>query len=99
MSWAPTTTPPTLMGVVGNGLGNGFWMYDQIQPAMLRKMTRSPMQTITIERIGLFSTGRMITRSTSTPPTNDSARVAKKATQYGIPALIIVHARYVLNIA
>ena len=62
-------------------------------------MTRSPIQTITMVRIGALSTGRMITRSSSTPPTNEITSVPKNAHQYGTPALISVHAMYVLNIA
>ena len=44
--------------------------------------------TITIDRIGAFSTGRITTRSMTTPPTNAIARVDRNATQYGSPALI-----------
>ena len=51
------------------------------------------MQTITMVRTGAFSTGRMTTRSMTRPPMNERTSVAKNATQYGSPALIIVHAR------
>ena len=27
-SWAPKTTVPIRIGASGNGLGNGFWMYE-----------------------------------------------------------------------
>ena len=57
------------------------------------------MHTMTMVRMGLFSTGRITTRSISTPPTNEITRVPKNAHQYGTPALSSVHARYVLNIA
>jgi len=51
------------------------------------------MQTMTIVSRGARSTGRMTTRSIRSPPTNATVSVAKNATQYGSPALIIVHAR------
>jgi len=57
------------------------------------------MHTITMVRIGLPSTGRITTRSIRTPPMKDTTSVPKNATQYGSPAFIIVHARYVENIA
>ena len=51
-------------------------------------MTSKPMKTITTESTGAFSTGRMITRWISTPPTKAMITVRKKATQYGSPAWI-----------
>ena len=45
---------------------------------------------MTIDRIGAFSTGRITTRSITTPPTNATARVDTNATQYGNPALMNV---------
>ena len=72
---------PTRRGSRGNGLGKGFCRYVQIQPATLLQITSRPRVTITMVRMGLFSTGRMITRWMTTPPTNAIARVAMKATQ------------------
>ena len=39
------------------------------------------MVTITMVRMGAFSTGRITIRSMSTPPTKAMTRVAKKAAQ------------------
>ncbi len=44
-------------------------------------MTRSPMKTITAANTGAFSTGRMISRSITTPPAKEAAIVMKKAAQ------------------
>jgi hypothetical protein len=62
-------------------------------------MTSSPSVTMTIDRIGAFSTGRISTRSMTTPPTNAIPRVEMNATQYGRPALISDQQMYVANIA
>ena len=51
-------------------------------------MTSRPMKTMTTDRIGAFSTGRMMTRSISTPPTKAIATVSRNAAQYGTPAWI-----------
>jgi hypothetical protein len=48
---------------------------------MLLQMTSRPRVTITMVRMGLFSTGRMITRWMTTPPTKAMTRVARKAPQ------------------
>ena len=50
------------------------------------------MNTMMMVRIGLCSTGRITTRSRTTPPTKEIATVRKKANQYGMPALIMVQA-------
>ena len=44
-------------------------------------MTSRPMKTITTDRTGAFSTGRITTRSISTPPHEGDATVTKKAPQ------------------
>ena len=78
---------PIRTGSRGKGLGKGFWRYVQTQPATLLQITRRPSVTITMVRMGLFSTGRMITRWMVTPPTNAMTIVATNAPQYGSPAL------------
>ena len=74
-------------------------VYEKIQPARLLMMRSKPMKTITTVRIGAFSTGRMMTRSITTPPMKAAITVTKKAPQYGKPACISAQARYVANIA
>ena len=51
------------------------------------------MKTTTTASTGAFSTGRTITRSIITPVQNEIAMVRKNAAQYGMPALIMLHAR------
>src|SRR6187431_1468503 len=80
-------------GSAGNGLGNGLIVYEKIQPARLLKITSSAMKTMTTARIGAFSTGRMMMRSISTPPTNADTTVIANAPQYGTPAWISAQAR------
>ena len=74
-------------------------VYVKIQPATLLKITSSATNTVTTDSTGAFSTGRMITRSITTPATKETAIVSVNAHQYGRPALSIDHARYVENIA
>ena len=45
------------------------------------------MNTTTTASTGACSTGRMMTRSITTPSTNAMATVSAKAIQYGTPAL------------
>jgi hypothetical protein len=51
------------------------------------------MHTMTCVSTGAPSTGRITTRSRSTPPANEIASVAAKAAQYGMPAFSRDHAR------
>jgi hypothetical protein len=44
------------------------------------------MVTMTMLRMGAFSTGRITTRSMRMPPAKAMTRVAKNANQYGKPA-------------
>ena len=50
------------------------------------------MVTITAAKTGAFSTGRMSTRSITTPPANETTNVIRKAAQKGRPALTSVQA-------
>ena len=82
---APSSCDPMYVlpksGSAGNGLGNGLIVYEKIQPATLLKITSSPMNTITTDSTGAFSTGRMITRWISTPPVKAMRIVRKNAPQ------------------
>jgi len=56
-------------------------------------MTSNAMNTVTTDRMGAFSTGRMMVRSITIPTTKEHATVSMKAHQYAMPALIMLHAR------
>jgi hypothetical protein len=81
------------------GVGNSLICMPKIHPAMLWKMTSSPMKTTTMLNSGAWCSGRITANSTTAPSTKDTATVAKNATQYGTPAWIMVQARKVENIA
>ena len=68
-------------------------VYENTQPAMLLKITSRPMNTVTTASTGAFSTGRMITRSITTPAMKEMPTVRKKAIQYGSPACSSVQPR------
>ena len=60
---------------------------------------KSPSVTITSVSTSPPSTGRMITRSISMPPTNERTSVASSASPSGSPASSSPQAMKVLNIA
>jgi hypothetical protein len=63
----------------------------KIQPVTLLMITSRAMNTVTTPSTGAFSTGRMTTRSITTPSTNE-ADGQQERRQYGTPALIRLQA-------
>jgi hypothetical protein len=59
----------------------------------LFRMRSSAMNTTTTARTGAFSTGRITSLSIATPSAKATTTVSAKAAQYGMPALIRLHAR------
>src|SRR5690242_5169167 len=74
-------TPATWIGRVENGLGIDFTSGDQIQKAAPLKRKNRPIVRIATVKTDARSTGRIVTRSRTTPPTSEAATVIANAGQ------------------
>src|SRR5215204_360266 len=98
MSWIENATPATWIGRVENGDSNVFTCAPQIHDDAPLKTSASPSVTITIVSTDVPSTGRMTTRSTTTPPANAIRQVSANAGQYDM-WFISDHAMKVAKVA
>ena len=80
-SWIENATPAISIGRVEKAFGRLRTSGDQIQRAAPLTRKKRPSVTITTVSTGARSTGLITTRSTATPPTNESATVRKNAPQ------------------
>ena len=99
MYWMLMWAPASLMVRLENPPLNGRSAPLQITYINPFSSSASPSVTMTIVTTGAFSTGRMITRSTTTPPAKAITSTRGNASQNEKPWFISDHAMNVVNVA
>jgi hypothetical protein len=85
--------------IFGNGEGKALMVCPQMPPAVEWKIVSRPMNTTTIERTGALCSGLNITRSMTTPSTNENSTTAGRAIQNGTPTSSSCQHMKALNMA